>query len=127
MQKQILLFLAGLLSVISHSQEAITSKLYETYNGYKEASLEKRRIKHKQIQPLIQRFDANPKFEVQKVGESIEGRNLHLISIGSGSENIFLWSQMHGNEPTATMAIFDILNFLDAPNSNLKKKSFFQN
>ncbi|MBS9463550.1 peptidase M14 [Flagellimonas sp. 389] len=122
MQKRTLLFLLGLLSIASYSQEAITSKLYETYDTYKEATLEKRRIKHKQIQPLIQRFEANAKFEVQKVGESIEERDLHLISIGSGSENIFLWSQMHGNEPTATMAIFDILNFLDAPEFKSEKE-----
>ncbi|MEX0312592.1 MAG: M14 family zinc carboxypeptidase, partial [Allomuricauda sp.] len=67
-------------------------------------------------------FDANPKFEVQKVGESIEGRDLRLISVGSGPMNIFLWSQMHGDEPTATQAIFDILNFLDAPDFKKEKR-----
>ncbi|MEM7485086.1 MAG: M14 family zinc carboxypeptidase [Bacteroidota bacterium] len=122
MQKRTILFLAVLLSMVSYAQEAITTKLYETYDTYKNASLNKRRIKHKQIQPLIQRFEANTKFEVQKVGESIEGRDLHLISIGSGSENIFLWSQMHGDEPTATMAIFDILNFLDSPEFKSEKE-----
>ncbi|PRX55009.1 M14 family zinc carboxypeptidase [Flagellimonas meridianipacifica] len=100
---------------ISNAQVNITSRLYDTYSNYKEPSLTKRRIKHKQIQPLIQRFADNSKFKVQKVGESIQGRDLHLISIGSGEEDIFLWSQMHGDEPTATQAIFDILNFLDAP------------
>ncbi|TMU56441.1 M14 family zinc carboxypeptidase [Flagellimonas algicola] len=110
------------LGVNCQSQEAITSKLYETYETYKEPSLDKRRIKYNQLQPLIQRFDANPKFEVQKVGESIEGRDLNLISIGSGDQNIFLWSQMHGNEPTATQSIFDILNFLDAPDFKDEKQ-----
>ncbi|TAI48781.1 M14 family zinc carboxypeptidase [Flagellimonas allohymeniacidonis] len=104
------------------AQENITTQLYDTYENYKETSLTKRRIKHHQIQPLIQKFDANPKFDVQKVGESIEGRDLHLISIGTGEENIFLWSQMHGNEPTATQAIFDILNFLDAPEFAAEKQ-----
>lgn len=115
MQKKIVVFLIGCFCLTTYSQETITSRLYETYEEYKEPSINKRRIKHHQIQPLIARFDANSKFEVQKVGESIEGRDLSLISIGSGETNIFLWSQMHGNEPTATLAIFDILNFLDAP------------
>ncbi|MGW9686238.1 M14 family zinc carboxypeptidase [Flagellimonas sp. 2504JD1-5] len=114
--------LIGCFSVLSYAQETITTNLYETYEQYKESSLQKRRIKHQQIQPLIQRFAANPKFEVQKVGESIQGRDLHLISIGSGPTNIFLWSQMHGNEPTATQAIFDILNFLDAPQFEKEKR-----
>ena len=118
----IIFLLVGSLSSFTYSQETITNELYATYEQYKEPSLQKRRIKHHQIQPLIQRFDANPKFEVQKVGESIEGRDLKLISVGSGSTNIFLWSQMHGNEPTATQAIFDILNFLDAPQFKKEKR-----
>lgn len=105
-----------------NAQTDLTSQLYETYDKYKEASLEKRRIKHAQIQPLIDRFRANPKFEVQKVGESIEGRDLNLISIGEGDTNIFLWSQMHGDEPTATQAIFDILNFLDSKDFETEKQ-----
>ncbi|WP_190808674.1 M14 family zinc carboxypeptidase [Flagellimonas sp. S3867] len=114
--------LLGCFSFLVYPQESITTNLYETYEQYKESSLQKRRIKHHQIQPLIQRFDTNPKFEVQKVGESIEGRDLKLISIGSGPTNIFLWSQMHGNEPTATQAIFDILNFFDAPGFKKEKR-----
>ncbi|PWL38931.1 peptidase M14 [Flagellimonas aquimarina] len=121
MQKIIIVFLIGCFSLITYSQEAITSELYETYEEFKEPSLDKRRIKHQQLQPLIRRFDANSKFEVQKVGKSIEGRDLSLISIGSGATNIFLWSQMHGDEPTATQAIFDILNFLDAPSFKSEK------
>ncbi|UII79615.1 M14 family zinc carboxypeptidase [Flagellimonas sp. CMM7] len=122
MQKKIVLFLIGCLTLATYSQETITSKLYETYEEFKEPSLDKRRIKHQQIKPLINRFHANAKFEVQKVGESIEGRDLNLISIGSGKTNIFLWSQMHGDEPTATQAIFDILNFLDAPAFKTEKE-----
>ncbi|MBA4744089.1 MAG: peptidase M14 [Muricauda sp.] len=112
-----------LLASSMQAQDELTPQLYETYEDYKESSIGKRRIKHADIQPLIQKFKANPKFEVQKVGESIQGRDLHLISIGSGDSNIFLWSQMHGDEPTATQAIFDILNFLDAPEFNEEKEA----
>ena len=112
----------GFVCLIGQAQETITSKLYETYESYKEPSLDKRRIKYNQLLPLIQKFKTNPKFEVQKVGESIEGRDLNLISMGSGEQNIFLWSQMHGDEPTATQAIFDILNFLDAPEFATEKQ-----
>ncbi|MCL6265927.1 M14 family zinc carboxypeptidase [Flagellimonas myxillae] len=122
MQHTVTALFFGLLFSTCLAQETLTTKLYGTYGTYKETSLEKRRIKHHQIQPLIQKFDANPKFEVRKVGESIEGRDLHLISIGSGEQNIFLWSQMHGDEPTATQAVFDILNFLDAPEFENEKQ-----
>ena len=60
------------------------------------------------------------------VGKSIEGRDLSLISIGEGSTNVYLWSQMHGNEPTATQAIFDILNFFASSNFKKEKQEILQ-
>lgn len=117
-----LLLLLVFTPLFSCSQESFTSQLYTSYADYKEATLHERRIKHKQLQPLIAALDANPKFKVQKVGKSIEGRALNLISIGEGKTSIFLWSQMHGNEPTATQAIFDIFKFLDSKEFESEKK-----
>lgn len=90
----------------------ITSALYDSYEKYKEPALKIRRIKHNDLQPLIEKLKIDPRFTVKKVGNSIEGRSISLVSIGTGDTDIFLWSQMHGDEPTATQAIFDILNFL---------------
>lgn len=89
-----------------------TSALYDTYEKYKEPTLGIRRIKHGDLQPLIEKLKTDSRFTVKKVGSSIEGRSISLISIGKGKTNVFLWSQMHGDEPTATQAIFDIFNFL---------------
>jgi hypothetical protein len=49
---------------------------------------------------------------LQPLGQSIEGRGVNIISAGNGPRTILLWSQMHGDEPTATLAILDILNLL---------------
>jgi len=98
----------------SEVSENITTSLYETYDEYKEPSLDRRRIKHHELQPLLQKFAARDGFDVTQVGTSIEGRSLNLVSLGEGETDVFLWSQMHGNEPTATQAIFDILNFFDS-------------
>src|SRR4029450_2138940 len=49
---------------------------------------------------------------VEKVGESVEGRALNLVQAGSGSFPVLLWSQMHGDESTATAALFDVFEFL---------------
>ncbi|MEC7264600.1 MAG: M14 family zinc carboxypeptidase [Bacteroidota bacterium] len=121
MIKKLLPLAISLISLSITAQDALTSSLYETYEKYKEPSFGKRRIKHTDLKPLIDQLRSNPKFKVQKVGESIEGRDLNLISIGTGSENIFLWSQMHGDEPTATQAIFDIFHFLDSPDFKEEK------
>ena len=96
--------------------------LFDGFEQYKERSLTQRRFRHKDIQPLIEIVGGSKGIEVTKVGESIEGRSISLISMGQGDIDILLWSQMHGDEPTATMAIFDILNFLTDKNEYKKEQ-----
>ncbi|WP_419211580.1 M14 metallopeptidase family protein [Maribacter sp. X9] len=127
MKKTALLFM-GFISFLGMGQiENITTQLYDTYETYKETTLGKRRIKRSDIQPLIESFSGNPKFKVTTVGKSIGGKDLSLISLGSGETNVFLWSQMHGDEPTATQAIFDILNFFDSPDFKAEKEAILAN
>ncbi|MFS4455442.1 M14 metallopeptidase family protein [Maribacter sp. 2304DJ31-5] len=120
--KYYLLILILINSLFSIAQEKeITAQLFNSYETYKETTLHKRRIKHVDIQPLIVGLSSKVGFTVSKVGKSIESRDLSLISIGQGPVNVFLWSQMHGDEPTATQAIFDILNFLGSPDFQTEK------
>ena len=122
-----LLLLIILNSTLYAQSTDITNSLYETYESYKEQTLNNRRIKHHELVPLVNSYRNNPKFDVTTVGSSIEGRTLSLISIGSGKTDVFLWSQMHGNEPTATQAIFDILNFLNSDDFKDEKDEILKN
>lgn len=124
--KNLLIGFFVIFSSLSFSQ-SFDSQIVAGYEGFKELSLKERRINHKDIQPLINNLKSKPFFEVQKVGESIEGRALHLISVGEGNTDVFLWSQMHGDESTATMAIFDILNFLASDSFLNEKEELLQN
>jgi len=49
---------------------------------------------------------------LEKAGDSTEGREIFLLSLGSGPRRILLWSQMHGDEATATSALLDLAHFL---------------
>lgn len=49
----------------------------------------------------------------EEVGRSAEGRPLYLLRFGNGPRTVLLWSQMHGDESTATMALADVVRFLD--------------
>jgi len=115
------------IALCNGQEQDITTLLYTTYNKYKEPTIDKRRTKHNELQPLVTQYRKNPKFVVKKVGRSIEGRDLSLISIGEGNTSVFLWSQMHGDEPTATQAIFDILNFLDSDDFKQEKEEILKN
>jgi hypothetical protein len=85
---------------------------FEHHALYKERALRHRRLKHHDIVPLLQRLEQHPLFEVQVAGKSVEQRDIYLVKAGTGETKVMLWSQMHGDEPTATMALFDLLNFL---------------
>jgi hypothetical protein len=55
---------------------------------------------------------------LEQVGQSVEGRPIFLLSVGRGSRHVLLWSQMHGDEPSATPALLDLVAWLlasDAP------------
>ena len=51
-------------------------------------------------------------FSVEKIGESLEGRGIFHIRLGTGPFHVLLWSQMHGDEPTATAALFDLFEYV---------------
>lgn len=90
----------------------IYRQLFDTHQKYREPTIRHRRFKHADIVPLIQRLPAP--FEAKVAGQSIEGRNIYQVKVGQGPKTVLLWSQMHGDEPTATMALFDIFNFFQA-------------
>ncbi len=64
-----------------------------------------------------------------KLGESIEGRAIYDVSFGKGKTQVLLWSQMHGDESTATMAGLDLFNFFTANDKKFAdlRQSILQN
>jgi hypothetical protein len=49
---------------------------------------------------------------LEEVGRSVQGRKIHLVTLGRGPRRILLWSQMHGDEPSATPALLDLADTL---------------
>jgi len=49
---------------------------------------------------------------VSEVGKSLEGREIWDVTFGTGPSVVMMWSQMHGDEPTATSALFDLYEYL---------------
>ncbi len=104
-----------ILSAITTAQDfQFANGLYNTYENYKETTLSERRIKHSEILPLIEHLKDKKIFTVNKAGTSVEERDIFMIKAGSGEIPVLFWSQMHGDEPTATQALFDMFNFLSA-------------
>ncbi|GAA4436783.1 hypothetical protein GCM10023188_30240 [Pontibacter saemangeumensis] len=90
----------------------IAQQAFQEYGSYKEPAIVTRRFKHEHIVPLLEQLKQDPLFDVDVVGRSVEGRAIYLAKAGTGKTKVMLWSQMHGDESTATMALFDLFNFL---------------
>jgi hypothetical protein len=89
------------------------SPLLISYNKFREPQFKDRFFKHQDLMLVLSKHAANVTHEV--AGYSGEGRAINLLHLGDGPKKIFLWSQMHGDETTGTMALMDLLNFLALP------------
>ncbi|WP_460977071.1 M14 family zinc carboxypeptidase [Spirosoma knui] len=102
------------MTSFSVQAQDIARRLHDAHETYKEKTLTHRRFKHKDIVPLLTAL--NGPMTVSQVGQSLEKRAIYQVQAGTGPSKVLLWSQMHGDEATATMALFDIFNFLKASN-----------
>lgn len=50
--------------------------------------------------------------QVEELGTSAEGRALRLLKWGSGDKRVLFWSQMHGDETTASRALADLFAYI---------------
>ncbi|MGD8329632.1 MAG: M14 family zinc carboxypeptidase, partial [Acidobacteriota bacterium] len=93
---------------------AATTELSAAYSDYRTAGLDSRRFDPAQYWRLARRiFDRDPqRFRVRELGSSIEGRPLYRVDFGEGDTTVLLWSQMHGDESTASRALLDVFDYL---------------
>ncbi|MBA2334369.1 MAG: hypothetical protein H0V90_05475 [Blastocatellia bacterium] len=68
-------------------------------------------VRHKNLKNYL---DGLKKLGVNVVeaGRSFSDREIYQIEFGKGPLKVFMWSQMHGDEPTATSALIDMFTVL---------------
>jgi len=98
------------------------AELESLYDGIRVAGLEDRRFDHatywRVLSPYLDGAVAS-----RVAGESAEGRAIRHLTFGRGATTVLLWSQMHGNESTASMALADIVRFFnDSPDHPLARR-----
>jgi len=111
----VLLYVGSIYSLVYGQGEGTVDKavLKAAYDQYKEAAITHRRFKHRDIKPIIEQRKDGGLFGVIQLGSSVEKREIYQLNYGEGDRKVMLWSQMHGNESTATMSLFDLFNFLE--------------
>lgn len=81
---------------------------------YRVSAIAGRRFTHEEYWRAVQPAIAGAGFRREVIGRSMNGREIRAITFGQGPTPVLLWSQMHGDESTASMALADIFAFLAA-------------
>jgi hypothetical protein len=89
----------------------LARELFQSYASYQLAEIVSRRFTQADMLRWLEPLRSKNLFTATSLGTSAEGRTISLLRLGNGSTKVLLWSQMHGDESTATMALLDILNF----------------
>ncbi|HLF20220.1 MAG TPA: M14 family zinc carboxypeptidase [Bacteroidota bacterium] len=99
-------------------QAQTARELFDSYDKYKIQEIRSRRFTQADMLRWLKPLENKGVFQKTEIGKSAEGRMISMFTVGSGSTKVLLWSQMHGDEPTATMALLDMLNFFALSSSH---------
>lgn len=103
--------------------------LFDNYTKYCQQGFEQRYFPHSILKNHLQAAISNKVIKMELLGQSFESRDIFKLNAGNGKVKILLWSQMHGDESTATRALLDVINFLQTENDefNAVRQLILQN
>jgi len=79
---------------------------------YRVAAISERRFTHEAFWRAVEPSVKSSVLRTEQIGQSLLGRPIRSVTFGQGPTKVLLWSQMHGDESTASMSLADIFRFL---------------
>src|SRR5688572_3941281 len=105
-----LLFLTAFACVMqSSAQDA--EKLAASWDREHITTIQPSDVRHADLKKYLEKLSSQD-VAVKEVGRSNAGREIYQVQWGKGPLKVFMWSQMHGDEPTATSALMDMFAYL---------------
>lgn len=118
-----LIFLTSALLILPMSQyiDAQTPKEFaEVWEQTHISNKFPSNVRHADVKGYLRKLESLG-IKVDEVGRSYGDREIFQVEWGKGKTKVFMWSQMHGDEPTATSALMDMFAFLQ---TNRAKKQW---
>ncbi len=108
----IILLAVGMNIAVSQAFDA--KNFYKAFDKYRLAPENLMLMRHAFVEQTLHKLCENSDIlSMERVGTSVKGRSINMVSFGHGETRLLLWSQMHGNEPTATAALLAVFNYLN--------------
>lgn len=105
------LLVIAALQMTSFAQEKNAKDLAEIWDKTHISRIAPSNVRHKDLKIYLEELKAMG-LKVDEVGRSYMDREIYQVEWGTGPTKVFLWSQMHGDEPTATSTVIDMLAYL---------------
>ena len=109
--KQVLLILIVLLSFFMNTIAQTPKEFAAVWDKKHISNLNPSQMRHKDLLVYLEKLKKLG-LKIDEVGKSYGNREIFKVGWGTGNLKVFMWSQMHGDEPTATSALVDLLAFL---------------
>lgn len=88
--------------------------LEAVYKQCRVVDLDKSHLTFEDIQPVLNQLSQCAYIDIRLLGLSFEKRDIYEVTVGNGPIRVLAWSQMHGDEPTATASLLDFLVLLSS-------------
>lgn len=118
------LFVLAFVMNTQFADSQFSRTLFDSYDNYKFRNISSRRMKHAEMMTHLESLKKSlgDMMRLEQIGSSAENRSINLLTLGAGKTKVFMWSQMHGDEPTATMGLLDILNYISLNRNSVEVK-----
>ncbi len=104
-----ILLLAIALSMSVYSQTA--EDLADAWDKHHISTIFPSDVRHADLKKYLEKLRGLG-VKVEQVGFSNASREIYQVEWGTGPLKVMMWSQMHGDEPTATSSLIDMFAFL---------------
>lgn len=100
-----------LLIFVMQSQSQSPAELSEIWEKQHVSNKFPSNVRHQDLKKYLEDLK-KLNLKVDEVGRSLANREIYQVEFGKGPLKVFLWSQMHGDEPTATSSLIDVFTVL---------------
>ncbi|MEM8678498.1 MAG: M14 family zinc carboxypeptidase [Planctomycetota bacterium] len=86
--------------------------IWEDYGRFRLQTARTGAVSYQELQRCLDDLDGATGTRSFELGRSWQQRRIRAVEVGTGTRQVLLWSQMHGDEPTHTVVLLELLRFL---------------